>query len=126
MELPELIVGCITLTALIAHVLIGTRETAALKPDDSHLTTHWVQAMSAFQMLSVDLLVVCALLFAIAIFDLGPIEPALVLLLAALFLLWGLVWILQTLWLQREFRALLRLPHWLVWFFCSGLLFWAA
>lgn len=126
MQIPELIVAFILLAAVIAHVFVGTRETAALRPVDSHLTTHWAQAMCAFQMLSVDLLAVCVLLFAIALYDLGAIEPTLVLLLAALFLLWGVAWVIQTLWLQRDVKMLFRLPHWLVWFFCSGVLFWAA
>jgi hypothetical protein len=126
MEIPELIIACILLAAVIAHVFVGTRETAALKPVDNKLSINWAQAMCAFQMLSVDLLAVCVLLFAIAFYDLGPIEPTLVLLLAVLFLLWGVAWVIQTLWLQRDIRTLFRLPHWIVWFFCSGVLFWAA
>ena len=55
-------VACITLVAFLAHVLIGTRETATIVPpsSDDKLTTSWVQAMCAFQMLSVDLLAVAA------------------------------------------------------------------
>ena len=71
MNIPVLIVACITFLAFVAHVLGGTKETAAIEPDRAQptLTKHWVQAMCAFQMLSVDLLVVAGALFAIALKD---------------------------------------------------------
>jgi len=81
--------------------------------------------MCAFQMLAVDLLAVCLLLFAIALFDLGPNERTYVLILSILFFLWGVVWIIQVWWIKRAPQYLFRLPHWLVWFGCSGLLYWA-
>jgi len=127
MDIPVLIVASVCLLAVIAHVFGGTRETAAIRPssDDAKLTVHWVQAMCAFQMLAVDLLLVCLLLFAIAVYDLGPHESTLLLLLSILFLLWGLVWVIQVAWLKRDARYLLRLPHWLVWFVCAGILYWS-
>lgn len=126
MEIPELIVACVCLVAVIAHVVGGTRETAALRPaeSDARLTAHWVQAMCAFQMLAVDLLMVSLVLFAIAFYDLGANESTYVLLLSILFFLWGLVWVIQVVWLKKEARYLFRLPHWLVWFICSGILYW--
>ena len=62
MNIPVLIVACITGLAVIAHILGGTHETARLAPEPSEgkLSAHWVQAMCAFQMLSVDLAVVTA------------------------------------------------------------------
>ena len=128
MNIPVLIVACIMALAVVAHVIGGTRETAALKPDpsDSKLTAHWVQALCAFQMLSLDLLIVTAACFAIVIYDLGTLERPLTLGLAGVFLLWGLIWIAQSLWVQRSFSILLRLPHWTVWFLCAGLLVWGS
>ncbi len=118
-------VACITLVAFVAHVFVGTRETAAIVPasTDDKLTSNWVQAMCAFQMLSVDLLVVAAVLFAIVFFDFGPVERPVVLLLSLLFFLWGLVWVVQMKWLNRPAATLLRLPHWIIWFFCAALLY---
>lgn len=118
-------VACITLAAFVAHVVIGTRETASIAPASARdkLTPHWVQAMCAFQMLSVDLLVVAAALFGIALVDLGPLERPAILLLSALFFLWGLVWVIQMKWLNRPTVTLWRLPHWLVWFVCAGILY---
>ena len=128
MNIPVLIVACITLLAFVAHVLGGTKETAAIEPDSAQptLTKHWVQAMCAFQMLSVDLLVVAGALFAISLKDFGDIEPLATQCFAMLFLAWGIVWIVQLLWLKRAAATLLKLPHWVVWFVCSGLLFWGA
>ena len=124
MNIPVLIVACITLLAVIAHVIGGTRETAAIAPDpkDSKLTAHWVQAMCAFQMLAVDLLVVAVALFAIALKDFGEMESVAIQFFSGLFFLWGVVWVVQVVWLKREAVGLMRLPHWIVWFVCSGVL----
>ncbi len=128
MNIPVFIVACITLLAVIAHVLGGTKETAAIAPDQENdrLTAHWVQAMCAFQMLSVDLLAVALLLFAVAFVDLGPIEDQVLTALSVLFFLWGAVWVVQVLWLKKAAATLLRLPHWSVWFICSGLLYFGS
>ena len=123
MNIPVLIVAIVMLIAVVAHVFGGTRETAAIAPEDDKLTASWVQAMCAFQMLAVDLLAVAALLFAILFWDLGAVEPILLRLLSLLFLLWGIVWVAQVLWLRRPSASLLRLPHWVIWFVCAGLLY---
>lgn len=126
MNFPVLIVAIITLLAFGAHVLVGARETASIKPDekDAKLNINWVQAMCAFQMLSVDLLAVSALLFAIAIFDLGKIEGVIILVAIGLYVLWGMVWIVQMVWLKTAGGTLLILPQWLIWFICAGFLTW--
>lgn len=126
MNIPVLIVACVTLLAFVAHVFGGTRETAAIAPQesDAKLSAHWVQAMCAFQMLSVDLLAVALLVLGIALADLGPAERPMLIGLIALYGGWGLVWIAQVTWLKRPNVGLLRLPHWVVWFACAGLLVW--
>jgi len=128
MNIPVLIVACITLLAFIAHLFGGTRETAAIAPsaDNRKLTAHWVQAMCAFQMLAVDLLFVSGLLFALVFMDFGAVENTILLVLSLLYFLWGIVWVVQLVWLKAPGATLLRLPHWLVWFVCAGLLFWGA
>lgn len=124
MNIAVLIVASTTLMALAAHTAVGTRETASIEPrEGGKLVTAWVQAMCAFQMLSVDLLAVSLLLFAIGIWDLGPAEGLIVQLLSGLYLMWGVVWVVQLRWLNRPAATLLGLPHWTVWFLCSGLLF---
>ncbi|MEO9822487.1 MAG: hypothetical protein ABJ370_04725 [Paracoccaceae bacterium] len=125
MNIPVLIVACIMAIAVVAHVFGGTRETARIEPNLSaqKLTRHWVQAMGVFQMLSVDLLAVALLLFAVALWDLGPAEDLILKGLIALFCCWGLVWVVQVQWLKRTGAGILQLPHWVIWFICAGLLF---
>lgn len=128
MNIPVLIVAFVMLLATAAHVIGGTRETARLapSPDDTNLSAHWVQAMGAFQMLAVDLFLVMVALFVIALTDLMPFEREVTLGLAALFTVWGLVWVIQMLWIKQQGISLLRLPHWGVWLVCAGLLYWGA
>ena len=124
MNIPVLIVACIMALAVVAHVLGGTRETARIAPSPttSPLNRNWVQAMGAWQMLSVDLLAVAALLFGVALWDLGAVEDVILKGLILLFCLWGLVWVAQVWWVKREGASILHLPHWLIWFACAGLL----
>ncbi len=128
MNIPVLLVASITLLAFVAHLIGGTRETAAIAPNpqDTTLTKHWVQAMCAFQMLSVDLLAVSLALFAIALWDMGPHEPQIILGFTLLYLAWAIVWIIQLRLLNRPPATLLTLPHWTVWLLCAGLLIWGS
>ncbi|MDF3414659.1 hypothetical protein HKX54_09360 [Sulfitobacter sp. M57] len=124
MNIPVLIVACITLLAFVAHLIGGTRETASLAPaaQDTERTPHWVQAMCAFQMLSVDLLAVALALFAIALWDMGPQEANFITGFGLLYLAWAAAWVIQLRWLNRPAASLLRLPHWTVWIVCAALL----
>ncbi len=67
MNIPVLIVACISLLALVAHAFIGTKESASISPDKSNekLTQHWKQSMCAFQVVTIDLLLVTIILFTI-------------------------------------------------------------
>ena len=124
MNIPVLIVACITLLAVVAHVIGGTRETATLAPstEDTKRTPNWVQAMCAFQMLTVDLLAVSLALFALAMWDMGPHESAFITGFGLLYLAWAIAWVVQLRWLNRPSASLLRLPHWIVWLACAALL----
>jgi hypothetical protein len=127
MNVPVLIVAIITLIAFVAHVFGGTRETATIAPkEDDRLVASWVQAMCAFQMLAVDLLALALLLFAIVFWDLGPGESLILQLASGLYFLWGVVWVVQVLWLKKPSVTLLRLPHWIIWLLCSSLLFFGS
>jgi hypothetical protein len=127
MNIPVLIVAIITLIAFFAHLIGGTRETAAIAPkNDDKLTSSWVQAMCAFQMLAVDLLAISLILFAVALWDLGEGETLIIQIASLLYFSWGVVWIIQVRWLKEPSVGLLRLPHWIIWFFCSGLLFYGS
>ena len=125
MNIPILIVAIVMALAVIAHLIGGSRETANLAPDPADRTksANWVQAMCAFQMLSVDLAVVTGLLFTIALSDVLPSERFWTLGLSLLFLAWGIIWVVQMLWVRKQGITLLRLPHFVVWFVCAGLLY---
>jgi uncharacterized protein YhhL (DUF1145 family) len=128
MNIPIFIVAVISTLAVFGHVFGGTRDTASIAPtkEDKKLTRNWKQAMGAFQMLAVDLLLVTIALFVIALTDVIPFEHELTLFLSLLYFLWGLVWLIQMLWLKSEIKTYLNLPHWVLWFVCSGLLYYGA
>lgn len=128
MNIPVLIVAMIMLMALIGHITIGTRETASLEPKGTRgkPMANWVQTMCAFQMLSVDLLILIGVLLAIALWDIIPNEPLLVLAMAGYFALQGVLWLGHILWFKRDGATLRSLPHWGVWFACAGLLYFGA
>ncbi len=128
MNIPVLIVACVSLLAVIAHIVGGTIESASIAPDKKNekLTRNWLQSMCAFQMLAIDLLIVTILLFLISLTDVITFEHELTLLLSLLFFLWGLVWLIQLFWLKNNAKTYLLLPQWIFWFICSALLYWGA
>ncbi len=128
MNIPVLIVACISALAVVGHVIGGTIEAASISPDKTNvmLVRNWKQTMCAFQMLAVDLSLVTIALFFIALTDIISLEYELILFLSLVFFLWGAVWLIQMLWLQSDLKSYLFLPHWLVWFICSGLLYYGS
>lgn len=124
MNIPVLIVALIMAAAVLGHVLIGTRETATLEPigQSGKPMANWVQTMCAFQMLSVDLLLLTILLFALAITDLVPAAPQVTWWLAVYFAVQGVLWFAHIRWFNRDGATLATLPHWAAWFICAGLL----
>ena len=128
MNIPVLIVACFSLLAVIAHIIGGTKETASIAPDQTNikLTYNWKQSMCAFQMLAIDLIAVTAVLFTVSLTELITFEYELTLFLSLLYLLWGIVWLLQLFWLKSDAKTFLFLPQWVFWFIGSGLLYWGA
>ncbi len=133
MNIPVLIVACLSLLALTAHTIGGTKESAELRPSkgiegdktlEGKLIYYWKQSMCGFQMLTIDLLLVTVTLFVIALTELIPFEYELTLFLSVVFFLWGLVWLIQLLWLKSKIKTYLVLGQWILWFICSGLLYW--
>ena len=126
MNIPVLIVACISLLALMAHTFVGTKENASISPneDDEKLNQNWKQSMCAFQMLTIDLLLVTVTLFAISLTDIISFEYELTLFLSFVFFLWGIIWLIQLFWLKSKAKTYLLLSQWVFWFVCSGLLYW--
>jgi hypothetical protein len=90
------------------------------------LTRNWVQAMCAFQLVSVDLLAVSFALYLLAFTEqLSPARP-IAWGLAGLYLFWALSWLAQLLALRRKPIDYLLLGHWSFWCLCSGLVLWGS
>jgi len=113
MNIPVLIVACFSLLAVLAHIIVGTKETASIAPDGNKmlLTRSWKQAMFAFQMLSIDLIVVTTALFTLSLTDFLSFEYELTLFLSLLYLLWGIVWLVQLVWLKSNAETFMFLPQ---------------
>jgi len=132
MNVPVLIAACISLLALVVHTFIGTKETAAIAPGGEggesqiKLTLHWKQSMCAFQMLTIDLLLMTVALFTISLSDIISFEYELTLFLSLVFLLWGIAWLVQLFWLKAKAKTYGALAQWIFWFICSALLYWGA
>jgi hypothetical protein len=125
MNIPVLIVASFSLLAVIAHIFGGTKETASISPNESDikLTRSWKQAMCAFQMLAIDLIAVTIAMFTISLTEIIPFEYELTLFLSLLYFLWGVVWLIQLVWLKSNAKTFMYLPQWIFWFVGSGLLY---
>ena len=82
--------------------------------------------MGAFQMVTVDLLLLSVVLFVIALTNLIAFEKPLTFVLSGLFLLWGLAWLLQRLLLTKNRKHYLLLSQWAFWLICAVLLYFGA
>ena len=136
MNIQVFIVGCITALAFIAHLFVGTRESLSISPAKisnvsdrkafESLEKNWIQSMCAFQMISIDLLVLSILLFVISLTDIINFEQSIVLALSVFYLLWGLAWLIQLVVLKPSGKIYFQLGQWIFWIICSGLLYWGA
>ena len=136
MNIPVLIVAIITVVAFLAHTFVGTRESLSVAPEklgDKNtldnfdvLEKNWIQSLCAFQMITVDLLLLTVLLFVIALTDYIPFERPLTMGLSVLYFLWGIAWFIQLSILTKDRKNYLLLAQWLLWFVSAGLLYWGA
>ena len=87
---------------------------------------HWVQLMCAFQLVTVDLLAVSALLFLVALTDVFVQKQLIGFSLSALYFLWGCSWVVQLFALKRPAKDSLLLGQWIFWFGCSAVIYWGS
>ena len=128
--------GALTAIALFAHVFVGIRESLSVEPaklvdpkavpNYGSLDRNWVQSMCAFQLVTVDLLVLPFLLFILAFTDILVQKQLLGFGLAAFYFLWGCSWFIQLFTLKRKAKDYMLLGHWLFWFGCSALIYWGS
>jgi hypothetical protein len=133
---PILAAGVITFLAFIAHTFVGNKEALSTAPgrlgnstDGSGFETverNWVQSMCAFQLVTVDLLVLSVLLFALGATDYINPERQVALALVVFYVLWGTAWVIQLVVLKRQGKDFLILSQWLFWFVCAVLIYWGA
>lgn len=138
MNYPILAIAVLTLVAFVLHSTGGVWETLKIKPsrlresketalaDTEKNDRIWTQSLCAFQMLGIDLLVMAGVLYALAATDLILQKREVALVCALIFLLWGFVWVVQMLFIKRSFKSLFTLPHWLIWFACSAMVFYGS
>jgi hypothetical protein len=95
-------------------------------PDFEKKERAWVQSLCAFQLVSIDLLALSALLFTISATDyLAPEKP--IAIAASIYLgLWGAIWLLQLAVLRRRGNDYVFLLQWLMFFACGALVYWGA
>ena len=128
------VVGGLTVLALFAHVFGGIRQSLSIEPvklaDNEKLANfetldrNWVQSMCAFQLVTVDLLALSALLFLIAFTDVFVQKQLMGFALAAFFFFMGLRVACAAFYAKAKSNGLpaTRSLEFLVWVFCSHLL----
>ncbi|KNZ33775.1 MAG: hypothetical protein AD742_05025 [Methylibium sp. NZG] len=127
----------LTLLAFAAHMTGGVRQSLSIEPrkviagatppaNIAVLSRNWVQAMCAFQLVSVDLLALSLVLYLLAFTN--QLSPARGIAwgVAVIYLLWAVSWLVQLLALKRKAADYLLLGHWSFWLLCSGLVFWGS
>ena len=130
------VVGGLTVLALFAHIFGGIRELLSVEPakltdkeklaNFETLDRNWVLSMCAFQLVTIDLLALSALLFFLAFTD-GFVHKQLIgFALAGFYFLWGCAWLVQIFTLRRKATDYLLLGQWVLWFGCSALIYWGS
>ncbi|WP_281953426.1 hypothetical protein [Rothia dentocariosa] len=138
---PFVIAGALMALAFGAHVFIGTRETLSLRPvahpantenmvsapaNHTELSRHWAQAMCAFQLVSIDLLLITIVTFLLAFTDLLPAKREIGLFIAAYLGAWGFVWLVQLAAVKVERRTYYMLGQWMLFFLCAAFMVWGS
>ena len=136
MNIPIAIAGGLTVLAFLAHTFVGLKETYAVAPGKlvsprsinnfDTIERNWIQALCAFQLVTIDLLILPTLLFLLAFTELLEPRKTLTLILAGWYALWGLIWLIQLSVLRRPGKDYLLLPQWMFCLACAGLLFLGA
>lgn len=104
MNKPWLAAALLLNLALLAHLFVGTRETMSLKPTEETFSLkplderrqYWLQALGAFQLVTVDLLLLTVagyLLAATEVF--GAARRPVALFMATYLFAWTMAWLLQ-------------------------------
>ncbi len=153
---PFFLAAAVLMTlAVFAHMAAGTRETLSLRPaeksdrhdgisqgnkndhaarqgissqddDTERAQRNWTQALCAFQLVSVDLVLIAATIWLLALTDTVPARHEIACFIAGWLGIWGFVWLLQLLALKTSSRNCVLLGQWLLFFLCAVLMGWGA
>ena len=129
MNIPFLAAALLLTVAFLAHLLVGTRETQSLSPAEEEQTEqkrrNWIQALCAFQLVSVDLLlaIVAYLLAATQILE---AKREIACFMAAYLGTWGVAWLVQLKAVGAGSMNYYLLGQWILFFLCAALMAWGA
>ena len=129
MNIPFLAAALLLTVAFLAHLLVGTRETQSLSPAEEERTEqkgrNWIQALCAFQLVSVDLLlaIVAYLLAATQILE---AKREIACFMAAYLGTWGVAWLVQLRAVGAGSKNYYLLGQWILFFLCAALMAWGA
>jgi len=132
MDLFYLAAGVLVALTFIAHTFFGTKESLKAEPNDQQSTDcidsaskkqqYWIQSVCAFQLVTVDLFIVCVILFVMGLTDVISFESELAYCLAVYFFLWGIAWLVQLSFLRKSNEQYYLLGQWAIFFLISGVI----
>ena len=136
MIVPFVMAGVLMALAFGAHIFVGTRETLShpantenmvrVPANHTELSRHWTQAMCAFQLVSIDLLLITIVTFLLAFTDLLPAKREIGLFIAAYLGAWGFVWLVQLAAVKVERRTYYMLGQWMLFFLYAAFMVWGS
>jgi len=123
--------------AIVAHLIGGIKQSLTVRPSlgmqestgnvsPEQVERNWVQLMCAFQMVSIDLLAVAGVLYLLAFTEFFPASKTIAVAMSVFFALWAIAWLVQLASLKRQKKDYWLLGQWILWFVCSGLMYWGA
>lgn len=128
MNILAAIAGVLALVAFGIHAVVGGREFRHIEPPPGAGKGRevWVQSLSGWHWVSVDLLLAGLVLLLVGFSNVIPSEDLALLVVSGYFLLVAVSWLVTVLIAGGGVeRRLLSLPQWLFCLLIAGLAFWA-
>lgn len=130
MNIPFLAAALLLTVAFLAHLLVGTRETQSLSPAEEKQTEqkrrNWIQALCAFQLVSVDLLLLAIAAYLLAATQILEARREIACFMAAHLGTWGVAWLVQLKAVGAGSKNYYLLGQWILFFLCAALMAWGA
>ena len=130
---PLAIACALTALGFVAHVTGGLKQSLSTSPSrlfeggwatvSAAHRRNWLQLVGAFQLVTVDLLALTAVLYLLAFTDALAPARAIAFAVSGIYFAWGVIWLVQLGLLRCTAREFLSLGHWAYWLVCSALIF---